>query len=165
MQKFAMEKCGIIDNLSDIGTKALDEKRHHFLLKLIGMADLETFHGDARVASIGHGLGGHGAGSSNVAVLTALGLLLRGDLDDDATDAWWPIKVLIFTFILGAMAGSYMTWKIMSVKQTAVATAASNQPVTKTRSIITQTVCTYTWWTTTPRFKVNCDGLDGAWHG
>jgi len=89
----------------------------------------------------------------------------HGDLDDDETDAWWPIKVLIFTFILGAMAGSYMTWKIMSSKQTAVAAAAVNQPVTKTRSIITQTVCTYTWWTTTPRFKVNCDGLDGAWHG
>ena len=89
----------------------------------------------------------------------------RGDLDDDETDAWWPIKVLIFTFILGAMAGSCMTWKMTSSKQTAVATAAANQPVTKTRSIITQTVCTYTWWTTTPRFKVNCDGLDGAWHG
>ena len=83
--------------------------------------------------------------------------------DEYETDAWWPIKVLLFTFILGAMAGSYMTWKIMR-KQKAVATAAANQSVPKTRSIITQTVCTYTWWTLNPKFKVNCEGLDGAWH-
>jgi hypothetical protein len=83
--------------------------------------------------------------------------------DEYETDAWWPIKVLLFTFILGAMAGSYMTWKIMS-KQKAVATAAAKQSVPKTKSIITQTVCTYTWWTLNPKFKVNCEGLDGAWH-
>jgi hypothetical protein len=175
-EKFVMEKCGTIDNLSDIGTKALDEKRHHYLVKMIGMADLDTYHSEGRVASIQHSLGGHLAGGSNIAVLTALGLLLQAigaagkeDFDDEDVDAWWPIKVLIFTFILGAMAGSYMTWRIMSGRQTAVATAAAaaaaSRPTTTAKSIITQTVCTYTWWTSNPRFKINCEGLDGAWHG
>ena len=104
---------------------------------MIGMPDLDTYHSEGRVASIQHSLGGHLAGGSNIAVLTALGLLLQAigaagkeDFDDDDVDAWWPIKVLILTFILGAMAGSYMTWRIMSGRQTAVATAAagSDQP-------------------------------------
>ena len=102
-------------------------------------------------------------------MLQAIGAAGKEDFDDEDVDAWWPIKVLIFTFILGAMAGSYMTWRIMSGRQTAVATAAAaaaaSRPTTTAKSIITQTVCTYTWWTSNPRFKINCEGLDGAWHG
>ena len=80
--------------------------------------------------------------------------------DEYETDALWPIKVLVFTFVLGAMAGSWLTMKI----QKWVEPVKQQTPVKHTKSIITQTVCTYTWWTTNPRFKVNCEGLDGAWH-
>ncbi len=106
------------------------------------------------------------AGGGQGAIFVALGLLFQAigakavggktdDLEDDldhAGSSWWLLKVVPMALLLGALCGSYLTWKFMR-----------NTKITK--SIITQACFNCTWWTTMTALKVNCDSLDGAWHG
>ena len=149
-----MEKCTTEENIGDLGTKALDEKRHNYLVKKLGMANLEDYRDESRVASIGHGL--HLAGGNQGAIFIALGVLFQAiganavrasaeDLQDDLVDiesSWWPLQVIMIVFLLGAFCGSCCTWKLME----------STQKQTNKKG--TQTCVTYTWWTKCPRFVI-----------
>ncbi len=53
-QKLEMEKCSPEDNVSDVGTKALNEKRHSYLVKKLGMRNLSESKQEAKVAATGH---------------------------------------------------------------------------------------------------------------
>ncbi len=73
--------------------------------------------------------------------------------DSEYRRLMWLMKIVLMTFVIGVACGSFVTWKL----------TLNNRK--NSRSIITHTCCTYTWWTQNPRFRVDCDGLDGARHG
>ena len=119
-------------------------------------------------------------------VVVALGALMqamgtdgkRHTMKDDGYLTWIQILTLIlFIFVLGMAAGSFITvrayrWANQFAQVTAPLVTATTAPTTRTttrtttktetRTMMTQSQTTYIWTHATPRFNL-ANGKDGAW--
>ena len=112
-------------------------------------------------------------------VVVALGALMqamgtdgkRHTMKDDGYLTWIQILTLIlFIFVLGMAAGSFITvrayrWANQFPQVTAplvTAPATRTATRTETRTMMTQSQTTYSWTHATPRFNL-ANGKDGAW--
>ena len=76
-QRLKIVKIAGVDNISDIGTKALDFERHNYLMKQMGMQKMNDETKVNMIANLRHGGGAGSTLSKQSAVLSAVAVFLQ----------------------------------------------------------------------------------------